>query len=76
MERGLISEEEAEKLFGSLTDEEIISQLKDNEDDAAMYYLISKYRSFVRAKARSYFLMGADWLTTIFLSTGTCILEL
>ena len=42
MERGLISEEEAEKLFGSLTDEEIISQLKDNEDDAAMYYLISK----------------------------------
>ena len=60
MERGLISEEEAEKLFGSLTDEEIISQLKDNEDDAAMYYLISKYRSFVRAKARSYFLMGAD----------------
>lgn len=60
MERGPISEEEAEKLFGSLTDEEIISQLKDNEDDAAMYYLISKYRSFVRAKARSYFLMGAD----------------
>mgnify|MGYP002512347766 CR=1 FL=1 len=60
MEIGLISEEEAEKLFGSLTDEEIISQLKDNEDDAAMYYLISKYRSFVRAKARSYFLMGAD----------------
>ena len=60
MERGLISEEEAEKLFGNLTDEEIISQLKDNEDDAAMYYLISKYRSFVRAKARSYFLMGAD----------------
>ena len=60
MDRALISEEEAEKLFGGLTDEEVISQIKDNEDDAAMYYLISKYRSFVRAKARSYFLMGAD----------------
>lgn len=60
MEKGLISEEEAEKLFGGLTDEEVIAQIKDNEDDCAMYYLISKYRNFVRAKARSYFLIGAD----------------
>ena len=60
MENGLISEEAAEKLFGGLTDEEIIAQIKDNEDDIAMYYLISKYRKFVRAKARSYFLIGAD----------------
>ena len=58
MENGLISEEAAEKLFGGLTDEEIIAQIKDNEDDIAMYYLISKYRKFVRAKARSYFLIG------------------
>ena len=47
MENGLISEEAAEKLFGGLTDEEIIAQIKDNEDDIAMYYLISKYRKFV-----------------------------
>lgn len=60
MENGLISEEAAEKLFGGLTDEEIIAQIKDNEDDIAMYYLISKYRKFVRAKARSHFLIGAD----------------
>lgn len=60
MEQGLISEEESESLFGNLTDEEIIAQIKDHEDDNAMYYLISKYRNFVRAKARSYFLIGAD----------------
>lgn len=60
MEKGLITEEEAEKLFGGLTDEEVLAKIKDDEDDAAMYYLISKYRNFVRAKARSYFLIGAD----------------
>lgn len=60
MEKSLIGEDEAEQLFGTLTDEEVILHIKDKEDDAAMYYLISKYRNFVRAKARSYFLIGAD----------------
>ena len=46
--------------YEQLTDEELITEIKDNEDNAAMDYLIHRYRSFVRAKARSYFLIGAD----------------
>lgn len=60
MENGLVTEEEAFEVFGSLTDEDVILEIKDHQDDIAMYYLISKYRNFVRAKARSYFLIGAD----------------
>ncbi|MGB9662387.1 MAG: RNA polymerase sporulation sigma factor SigH [Moorellaceae bacterium] len=40
-------------------DEEIVS-LAQEGDDVAQEYLINKYRNFVRAKARSYFLVGAD----------------
>ena len=46
--------------FDRLTDEEIVVAVKDSEDQAAQNYLINKYRNFVRAKARSYFLIGAD----------------
>jgi RNA polymerase sporulation-specific sigma factor len=46
--------------FESLTDEEIVFDAKDNNNTAALEYLINKYRNFVRAKARSYFLIGAD----------------
>ena len=46
--------------FDNLTDEEIIIEIKDNGNSTALDYLINKYRNFVRAKARSYFLIGAD----------------
>ena len=46
--------------FERLTDEEIILEIKDNSNSNALDYLINKYRHFVRAKARSYFLIGAD----------------
>lgn len=46
--------------FDSLTDEEIVLEIKDNDNSLALDYLINKYRNFVRAKARSYFLIGAD----------------
>ena len=46
--------------FETLTDEEIILEIKDNNNSIALDYLINKYRNFVRAKARSYFLIGAD----------------
>ena len=46
--------------FESLTDEELIAEIKNNMNDSALDYLIHRYRSFVRAKARSYFLIGAD----------------
>lgn len=46
--------------FESLTDEELIVEIKDKSNSSALDYLINRYRSFVRAKARSYFLIGAD----------------
>jgi len=41
------------------TDEEVAVEAK-NGNDIALEYLIKKYRNFVKAKARSYFLIGAD----------------
>lgn len=46
--------------FEALTDEEIVLDAKDNDNEEALVYLINKYRNFVRAKARSYFLIGAE----------------
>ncbi|GAB6273344.1 MAG: RNA polymerase sporulation sigma factor SigH [Peptococcaceae bacterium] len=45
--------------YDLLVDEEIIEYIHEG-DDAALEYLIDKYKNFVRAKARSYFLIGAD----------------
>ncbi|WP_033827303.1 RNA polymerase sporulation sigma factor SigH [Bacillus andreraoultii] len=42
-----------------LEDEQLI-ELVHQGDSEALDYLIHKYRQFVRAKARSYFLIGAD----------------
>lgn len=41
------------------TDEDLVESVRDGESEA-LEYLIHKYRNFVRAKARSYFLIGAD----------------
>lgn len=46
--------------FVNMTDEEVIVEIKDSCNSAALDYLINKYRNFVRVKARSYFLIGAD----------------
>ena len=46
--------------YENLTDEELIVEIKEKDNASAMDYLIHRYRSFVRAKARSYFLIGAD----------------
>lgn len=56
----LLSEEEVNEAFDQLTDEEIILEIKRNCDNQALDYLINKYRPFVRAKTRTYFLIGAD----------------
>ena len=45
--------------FDDLGDEEVVAFARDG-DDVALEYLIHKYKNFVRAKARSYFLIGAD----------------
>lgn len=47
------------KDYEKLTDEELVA-LIHAEDSEALDYLIQKYRNFVRAKSRSYFLIGAD----------------
>lgn len=45
--------------FQMLEDDQII-ELVHKGNTEALDYLITKYRNFVRAKARSYFLIGAD----------------
>ncbi len=45
--------------FTSLNDAEIAVLAKE-EDGLASEYLLNKYKNFVRAKARTYFLVGAD----------------
>ncbi|WP_420795691.1 RNA polymerase sporulation sigma factor SigH [Lederbergia galactosidilytica] len=45
--------------YDLLEDEELIELIQEGESEA-LDYLIKKYRNFVRAKARAYFLIGAD----------------
>ncbi|MDQ0215694.1 RNA polymerase sporulation-specific sigma factor [Oikeobacillus pervagus] len=45
--------------FEHLNDEPIVELVHQGDTDA-LDYLIHKYKNFVRAKARSYFLIGAD----------------
>lgn len=51
---------QTENEYDSFTDEDLVLIIKDENNGAALDYLINKYRNFVRAKARSYFLIGAD----------------
>ncbi len=44
--------------YSFLSDEEAVC--KADEDPAALEYILHKYKNFVRSKARSYFLIGAD----------------
>ena len=45
--------------FENKSDEEIVIEAKSG-DNRAQEYLISKYENFVKSKAKSYFLIGAD----------------
>ena len=45
--------------YTTMTDEAIAELARDFDGDA-QEYLLNKYKNFVRAKARSYFLIGAD----------------
>lgn len=47
------------EMYESLSDEDIVEMAREN-DGVALEFLINKYKNFVRAKARSYFLIGAD----------------
>ncbi|QCX33818.1 RNA polymerase sporulation sigma factor SigH [Caloramator sp. E03] len=45
--------------YSSMLDEEIVIHAR-NGDSKAEEYLINKYKNYVKAKAKSYFLIGAD----------------
>ena len=45
--------------FRDMTDEEIVL-LAQGQNDEPLEYLLNKYKNFVRSRARSYFLIGAD----------------
>ncbi|MBB5325805.1 RNA polymerase sporulation-specific sigma factor [Anoxybacillus tepidamans] len=48
-----------DKKFEQFEDEELVERVHQGDSDA-LDFLIHKYQNFVRAKARSYFLVGAD----------------
>ncbi len=53
------SEIEADSPYADKTDEDLVI-LCHQGDERAVEYLLNKYKNFVRSKARSYFLIGAD----------------
>ncbi len=50
---------EVYQAYTGMIDEDVIQEAKAGSEKA-LEYLINKYKSFVRAKARTYFLIGAD----------------
>jgi RNA polymerase sporulation-specific sigma factor len=56
---GLNPQRETRETYDIMVDEQIVD-LAQSGNDPAQEYLINKYKNFVRAKARSYFLIGAD----------------
>jgi RNA polymerase sporulation-specific sigma factor len=47
------------QVYSTMLEEQVIDNAKGG-DSEALEFLINKYRSFVRTKARTYFLIGAD----------------
>ena len=45
--------------YGNLTDEQIISQIKEG-DEQALSFLLEKYKDLVNAKVGKYFIIGAE----------------
>ena len=45
--------------YATMTDEDVVARCRQG-DTMAEEYLLNKYKNFVRSKARSYFLIGAD----------------
>lgn len=54
-----VENEEYIHQFADKTDEEIVMEAKSGNTEA-LEYLLRKYENFVRGKAKSYFLIGAD----------------
>jgi RNA polymerase sporulation-specific sigma factor len=56
---GAKPQREMVEMYDEMLDETIVDAARQG-DDNAQEFLINKYKNFVRAKARSYFLIGAD----------------
>jgi RNA polymerase sporulation-specific sigma factor len=56
---GVNPQREMSEMYDEMLDETIVDAARQG-DDNAQEFLINKYKNFVRAKARSYFLIGAD----------------
>jgi RNA polymerase sporulation-specific sigma factor len=54
-----LQETKLKPIYDTVEDDELVVFVR-NGDSGALEYLINKYKNFVRAKARSYFLIGAD----------------
>ena len=54
-----MEDENESRSLDTMTDEAIV-ELAQSGDDDALTFLLDKYKNFVRSKARSYFLIGAD----------------
>ena len=52
-------ENNPETPYDGMTDEEVVALCHEG-DSRAVEYLLNRYKNFVRSKARSYFLIGAD----------------
>jgi RNA polymerase sporulation-specific sigma factor len=50
---------ESDDVIDRISDEDLIEHVRSG-DESALDQLIERYKAFVRAKARSYFLIGAD----------------
>ena len=46
--------------YNNLTDEQIISQIKENGDEQALAYILEKYKDLVHSKIGKYFIIGAE----------------
>jgi RNA polymerase sporulation-specific sigma factor len=54
-----LQETKLKPIYDKVEDDDLVIFVR-NGDSGALEYLINKYKNFVRAKARSYFLIGAD----------------
>ncbi|MFC0469764.1 RNA polymerase sporulation sigma factor SigH [Halalkalibacter kiskunsagensis] len=54
-----LQETKVKPIYDTVEDDELVIFVR-NGDSGALEFLINKYKNFVRAKARSYFLIGAD----------------
>lgn len=56
---GKVVKKQNKAAFKNMLDEEVVLEAKEG-NVRAQEYLINKYKNFVKAKAKSYFLIGAD----------------